>query len=441
MIAAIAVVAAIAAEALAVYAGSELVTAGYSEGQHSVSAVALVAVALVAYGWAGVPAYLGLKPTQAAAATAGLAFVAIYGAVRIEFAGDLALWDFRWVGDFMTNSAEAAAEGTPAALAVFLLVAMWTRSSLRAADEMELETMARNVSIPFAAVTLFMVVGAPGAHAGEVGRAGAAFYATAVLALVCAQLAQSGTTFGELRAGGVTAVLLAGIAGTVAACVALFGLVFGIFGEAIGAAAWFVARIVLTVVLVPFVWLFGLVAGALIGDGRLDVKPSLPRRLDLPANQGEGGDSLLDNIVTYGLRGLLLLAAVAVLAGLVVLVAALRRKYRRRAGNGERPASVHGLERDGLFRWPFARRGAPASAATGAGVRRLYRQVLADADRQGAHRDAHETPDEFAPRLAAAFDAPVTNEITLAFNEARYGGREPPSGVVDELSRRWRERS
>lgn len=439
MIAALAAIAAVASEALAVYTGSELVTAGYSDGQHSVSAFALVAVALLAYAWPGIQASAGLKPSQGVAATVAVAFVAIYGTLRAEFAGDFALWDFGWVRDFMKASAETAEGGSSAAFAAFLLVVIWTRSWIRSADEMEFEVLPKTIVIPFAAVTLFMVIGAPGAHASEVGRAGAAFYATAVLALVCAQLAQSGTTFGELRAGGVTAALLAGVAGAVVACVALFGLLFGIFGEAVGAAVWFVVRIVLTVVLVPFAWLFGVVANALIGEGKMELERELPERLELPAKEPGGGSSLFESIITYGLRGLLLLAAIALLLGLVALVAALRRRYRRRT-SAERPASAGRLERDGLFRWPFARRHSPASPAHGGGILRLYRRVLDDAGRRGALRGPHETPDEFAPTLVSTFHAPVTNDITLAFEEARYGGREPPAESVADLERRWLER-
>ncbi len=441
MIGAIAVIAAVAAEALAVYTGSELIAAGYSSGQHSVSAFALVAVALVAYGWPRVPVNFNLRPAHGLIATLALAYVMIYGTLRIEFAGDFALWDFSWIGDFLSDSESAAADGSAAALAAVLLTAVWVRSWLRAADEMELETLPRTIGVPFAAVTVLMVAGALTGNAGEVGRGGAAFYAAAVLALVCAQLAQSGTTFGELRAGGITAALLAGIAGGVAACVAVFGLVFGIFGDAVGAAVWFVVRIVLTIFLVPFAWVFALVANALIGEGKLDTERKLPERLALPTNEKTSGDSLLETIVTYGLRALLLLVALGILLGLIALIALLRRKYRRRGAGGPAEGPAAGLDRGGLFRWPFRKGAAGGVAVHGSGVVRLYRQVLDDADRRGAHRNPYETPEEFAPTLASTFHAEVTDEITFAFEEARYGGRDPAPAVVAELERRWRERA
>ena len=241
---------------------------------------------------------------------------------------------------------------------------------------MELETLPRTIGVPFAAVTVLMVAGALTGNAGEVGRGGAAFYAAAVLALVCAQLAQSGTTFGELRAGGITAALLAGIAGGVAACVAVFGLVFGIFGDAVGAAVWFVVRIVLTIFLVPFAWVFALVANALIGEGKLDTERKLPERLALPTNEKTSGDSLLETIVTYGLRALLLLVALGILLGLIALIALLRRKYRRRGAGGPAEGPAAGLDRGGLFRWPFRKGAAGGVAVHGSGVVRLYREVL-----------------------------------------------------------------
>ena len=49
------------------------------------------------------------------------------------------------------------------------------------------------------------------------------------------------------------------------------------------------------------------------------------------------------------------------------------------------------------------------------------------------------TAAEFAPELAETFHTPVTDEITAAFQEARYAGRDPDPRTLADLERRWRE--
>jgi len=51
-------------------------------------------------------------------------------------------------------------------------------------------------------------------------------------------------------------------------------------------------------------------------------------------------------------------------------------------------------------------------------------EVLQRAEATGYPREPGSTPNEFAPTLVTAFHTPVTDEITAAFEQARYAGRD-----------------
>ncbi|MGH7753015.1 MAG: DUF4129 domain-containing protein, partial [Gemmatimonadales bacterium] len=57
----------------------------------------------------------------------------------------------------------------------------------------------------------------------------------------------------------------------------------------------------------------------------------------------------------------------------------------------------------------------------------------------GHARRPGETPAEFAPVLEDTFHRPVTDEITHAYEQARYAGREPDGAALAALEHRWRE--
>jgi hypothetical protein len=65
-------------------------------------------------------------------------------------------------------------------------------------------------------------------------------------------------------------------------------------------------------------------------------------------------------------------------------------------------------------------------------------EMLSRAESQGISRAADETPNEIAPRLSGALHTPLTDEITAAFLQSRYAGREPDPRLIDDLERRWK---
>jgi hypothetical protein len=434
----LAILGSVAAEGLAVYVLGELLANGYSSGHHMVSGVSLVVAAL---GGFLLPRFAGsFAPERRETAVSGVVtFIVLYGVLRLEFAGDLALWDLRWIADAARDTADTFERGSDAVVGALLLGALWVRSSLRSASEIELELLPRALSLPFGAVTAFVVVGAATDRSGEVARAALAFYAVASLSLVCSQLARSGSSIGELRAGSITALLLGGTVAVTALCVVLFGLVFGPFAGPLGDFLGRALELTLTILLTPVAWFLEWFFRT-VGAGNFDIAGQIEERLEQARTPPETGERSTPTRILGGIvRVLAVLFVLAVVAGVFAWALRARRRQARQLAN---PGDVSS-ERlaPGPWSWRSLVPGRrPRVAARGAtGIYRLYAGVLHEADERGAPRELAQTPDEFAPRLRGLFEAPVTDQITARFEEARYGGREPPAAELGDLERAWAE--
>lgn len=441
MIARAAALAAVAAEALAVYVLAEWIAASYAD-QGAVHALTFIVVALTAFLLPRVLDALALEGRAERAVVAVTAFVVLYGAVRLEFAHDLAFWDFAWVVTVITSTGDAFSGNGHVLVGVVLLLALWVRTSLRAVDDVELEMLPRTLALSFAAVTLVVVLAAASSRSAEVARAGAAFYAVAVLALACSQLALSGSTFGDLRAGGVTATLLAATAGATLACVLLFGLVFGFAGPVLGPPLGQATGAVMRVVLFPPAWLLEHLFRLLLGGN--SAFPDLTGFAQDNARraQEQPGEHHSDaaRAAIYFMRALGLVVALALVAGLVAWVVRRRRRQLVARDDALNVTIAGGLGADlrAFWRGLLPGGGRPHTRRPDSAIARLYLETTARSARQGRPRAPAETPREFAPALEATLGQPVTREISHAFQEARYGAHEPGATVVAELDRRWR---
>lgn len=444
MIRTVATLATVAADALLLSVVAAWAGAAYTDDQHVVNGFLFVATAFAAYGVVWLGDELDLRPPKGPIFVAVAAFVVLYGSLRITFGGDFALWDFGWVGDFMTRAQATLRDGSDVIPGTILLVAAWVRGAMRANEEVELELVPRAVGVPFVIVTGILVLGAPTDSAGEIARAGAAFYAVAVTALACSQLAMSGATFGDLRAGGITATLLGGTVVVTLGCVVVFGIVFGFLASALGPALGKGIEWVLLVVLTPPAWVLQHLFALLLSgwdppEGLENIRGEIG---NVAERDQENDPSRATLIGVFFLRILALLIVAAVVAGVIAWYSRLRRRVKTNPEEGVVSAVAGGIGEDAasLLRRLFRRGGdrpAPARGATEA--ERLYHTVLQRAQHAGEVREPGVTPEEFAPRLRETLHTPVTDDITQAFEESRYAGRPPDAVRVAELERRWRD--
>ncbi len=442
MIALVAVLAAVISEAFIAYAASELFAAGYDSHHRSPAWPTWVLIALTAYSLPGAAGYFNLKGKAGVLLPVVAAYLVVYGAMRLEFSGDLRLWDFSWVTAFADNDPATRAIAGPVAITVFIAALLWTRATFRANNEVDLESLPRSLAGSFALATFLVIAGTTTESAGEVGRAVATFFAIGVLALALSQLAMSGTTFGEMRAGSITGVLLLGIAGVTVVSVIVFGVVFGILGPIIGPPLGKVVGFVFALILTPPTWLLSKILEALFSSAEL---PSIT--VDGMRGAQEAGDtanqdrSAAERFFLFGARTLALLIFIAVVAAPMLLYWTLRKRTSRRLDAGP-PASGAGSAMEDLrsLLGFFGRRGGSERPPAADDVGRLYRDVLNEAEQTGHARQPSQTPAEFAPVLVEQFHAPVTDDITAAFIQARYGGRKLDERQVAELEARWAQR-
>ena len=456
MIAFAAVAALLAAEALAFHVAGELVARLLPEPRNAiVAAPAFVAVACAAFLAPRAADGTGLHGRARAPALAAVALLVLYAALRVRYAGDLALWDFRWAAEFVTDPGGVDEWIPPVVVSAMTLAGAWARAAWRAGGEVWIENAPRSLAPAFGVVTVALAIAAASGEAAPiVVRGGVVFYAVALTALACAQLSGGGATIGGLRAGGVTLAMLAGVAVLALAGVLLIGVfleplldALAVLADPARAVGRGVMWLLTWAILFPVGWLivnFFEVLRELFGGGA-PPEPALPEPppegVEDPLAAAADADGGLPRAGRYSLAALALVLGVGAVAGLALLIARLRRLAGDdawRAAETERVGGIGGDLRDAaraLFR--RERRIAPSVE----GVERLHLEVLEAARSAGSPRPPARTPREFAPMLAGTLGrAPVTDAVTDAYEQARYAGREPDADVLADLRRRWETR-
>ncbi|MCA9829309.1 MAG: DUF4129 domain-containing protein [Dehalococcoidia bacterium] len=444
MIGRVAIATAVASEALAFYTVAEWFAAGFPEGRNETfPALTLVALALIAFSLPRAVQALELKPGPSAAVIGIVAYVVLYGLIRLQFSGDFAIWNLSWMADFVRDPGATLENRGSVVAGVLIAIAVWARASLRSGQDIELAVLVRSVTVPFVIVTAVVALSAYSDRVGIVARGGAAYYVVAIVSLAFAQLSLSGATFGELRAGGTVVTLLAATLGAAAACVVVFWLVFGIVGPIIGPIIEETIFIVLTAILTPIAWVLEFILSRLLGDATAIPDITVPDAIKERAGEDpHSAASPAERGGIYAARIFMLVLGLVILAGVVAFHTRLRRRMAAPAVEGD-ASSLGGAFTDdlsGLLRSMFRRGHATPSGTASSEARRLYLAMVEQARKDGIDRDPADTPEEIVPRVAAVYEPLVAREITDAFIQSRYAGREPDPARLAELQRRWAQR-
>ena len=443
----------LAAEALAFYTVGEVVMRILPEpGNELVSAPAFVIVGILAFLLPSAFDWFAVEGGKRIAAIGVLGLIVLYAAMRIQYAGDLFLWDFGWLVDFVTATGTVRDWVIPVMTSSVLLVVTWARSGWRSRSGIWLETAPRSLAIPFALVTIALLVSAGSELSQIVTRGGVVFYGIALAGLATSQLAQSGSGIGGLRSGGVTTLMLAGTAAFAVLGVILIGIVLepllnvlappaAVVGNAIG---WFLYY----TLFYPITWvitqILEFILGFLGGGGEppeIQLPETPPEATEAAGQGGDEPESFAERATRWGLAAGAIFLGVLGVAAVVFILAMLRRRDDEDDSGASESEHAGNLGEDlrdaarSLFRRDRGRR-----RPTGEGVVRLYQEVLQSADRAGRPRAASQTPHEFAPILLNAFHREVTDDITAAFEHARYSGRPPTEADLADLRRRWEQR-
>jgi hypothetical protein len=437
-----AIAATLIAEALTFYVVNELLAASWDQTSGgSVRAVTYIFIVIAAFGLPRILDSLAIEGTRGYAILGTVSTVLLYALFRIEFAGDIALWNWSWVGDFVTDAEAATEDAGHVVFGAVLIIAAWARGAWRSTSEFELEFVPRYLAIPFAVVIVAVLLAGWSDRIDLVGRGAGAFFVCAVFALALSQLALSGASIGNVKAGEVTTLLLLGTAAVTVVGVIVFGLLFGILGDELGAGIGFVVTLVLTILLTPIAYLFEFIFGFLLSGADSGGELMPPQEIVPGGEPAEPNDpSGFAEALLIAFRIGALLLVLGVIAGVIAFVTRLRRQRRERAAAGPEVTSSGSLGGDlrSLLGGMFRRDGASESFR-GSGIHALYHSVLEDARKGGRVRAEAETPTEFAPALHSLFHTNTTDDITKAFEQARYAGRPPAPEELADLEHRWNE--
>lgn len=436
----VAALVAVLAEALATGALGEWIATGYTGSAEAFPLAGFAVVALLGFALAKGLAVFELRRRWRLVLAGAGSYAVLYGALRFVFAGDVATWDLSWVAEFFQDPDETSRRGGRAFVAALLLTALWARAVYRGGTEVDLERFPRGVLPALGVAVVAATLASPSERAEEVARAAFASVVFGTMALVVSQLARSGMTFGQLRAGSFALLLVGAVVGAVGGAVVLFGLAYGAVAPVVGEAVLEAAIVVLTWVLTPVVWLVDRLV-ALIRPDEPSFRPAADVARGLlggaPAEEGEPGGPL--QVVGYLGRALLLLLLVAAFA---LLGLGAFRFWRGVAGAGATVTVEPAGSPAGALRRFFGYRG----KAAGSPVRRashpvvaLYVRVLAAAERRGVRRSPGSTPRELQPVLRTTFGDVVTDHITDALERVRYAGRPVARAEVERMADAWRE--
>ncbi|MCH8007287.1 MAG: DUF4129 domain-containing protein [Chloroflexi bacterium] len=431
-----------------VYAGVAVVVAQLGEGQ-AISIATVTAVVVIAHTLARLLARIDMGQ-QALRFWGALISVALFFLVlRLEITGDPYLWELGWLGDLFTVQ-DAALEGHSGTVAAVILLAMaWVFGVARGSRPRTFEGLAGEVSAGLA-VVLFAALFADAAGApAVVSWLPIPYLATALVALAAVHFSAVKIDRGRPFAGiwwlGVVGSLV--VIGAIALPTALIDLeALGFIGEGLGLLAKGIG-IALVFALLPLLLVLVWMAENIL-NFTFDAEPftpEMPTVDDLIEQQEEDGDDRASwtRVVGYILRfGLVALVVTLVMVLLWFAFQRIRKSEEddvelREEVDAGAGGGLGSLLEDALgrLRGRFAGGGIQGRDAIG----RLYFTMLRGAEAQGLLRPAAATPLEFAPSLVTHYASELPTAISHAYAVARYSGRPPRQGEVEELNSRWAE--
>lgn len=396
-----------------------------------------------------------------------LSFLIFYMIVRVDYFGDWRFWDFDWANDLFYRAEATLRDRGPVVVGVPLLWVAWLRGLLRGQQPLGWDNVVATFGVGVLIMGTVLVF-----HGGTdaprlVGQLAIPYVAIGLIAMALAHAARAEDEAGKpfsttwLTAIGGSIVALA----VVAAVLSLFDLgtvtaglrsALDVLVDAGGTVLYYLAipvGIVFEGLFIAIRWLVYLIlgepnpqprqtmseleqcilslrgAGLSLEEARQRCTGEAPDPRELPA--------------WLGLASRVFVAGLVVLA-LALLTAFMFSRFRKREQPGELKESVYqegrlaadlaGLLNTLLGRIrPNIRLGREHQDA----VRRLYFEMLDEAEHRGIERKPHQTPLELAPTLDRQFEAFTPRRITDAFDDVRYGGHRLRDEEVRRLREEW----
>ncbi len=395
-----------------------------------------------------------------------LSLLLFYAIVRADFFADWRFWDFQWANDMFNHTERTLANRSGEIFGVLLLWGFWMRGILRGQEHLGFDDILSTFGVGvliIAGVEVFE--GSIDDSPALIGQIAIPYAAVGLAAIGLAHAGraseESKRPFSRVWIAAAGTVIVA--VGAVSVVLALFDLVAAT--EAVQSAGGSLAGVaksvghylawpliqVMEVMFAALRWLLTLILGkpnppvAQTETGAMSTCVQQQILNGLTAEQAakacEETTRHLPEWVKLIVRFLVALPVVGLIA---LMTAVLFRRFRKRLGQAETKESTYQEGRLAAdlsgFLGNLLNRLRP-NIHLGRDhldpARRLYFDMLDDAEGRGIRRALGQTPLELAPRLQESFHAEVPGRITDAFDDARYGSRPPPEPEVRRLRDEW----
>ena len=378
-----------------------------------------------------------------------LSLLVFYAVVRIDFYGDFAMWDFRWL-DRLVNETHAALDaetkGATAILGVPLLAFFWMRGILAGQQSVTFEDVLSSFAMGFGVIASVLVFGSLVDKLPRgVELIAVPYVAVGLMALGLQHASQATDSF-EREFTPVWLIAISSAVAVMGLVALVFVLVdFGTARDGLGYMAtgigWVFAGIVALMAwpVIKFFegifWLMDFVIGGL--DAREEPPPqALPGSDEVGSQEGRGSvlPDWVDHLVRYVMASI-------VIVTITVILGLLFQRFQKRPESSDNKESVYtdgrlAADLGNLIGSLFHRRGGREVRANEP-VRRLYFEMLAAGEARGVQRRPTDTPLDLAPRLQSTFRSETPGEITGLFDDVRYGGLEAEEDEVRRLRTQW----
>lgn len=402
--------------------------------------VAVVAVVLASWLISRLLASMKLAPVQLRLWATLISIGALATILRVEFAGDLRLWDTSWIVDLVRDPQTTLRVGMSNFISAPILAALWVRGLLRGQDAVEFDTIVGTFIFGILITGLAaLIVDTGGDMPRELGWLAGLYVVIGLSSIGLAHVTRSDG--GEFSLPRRTAILVGGIVLGLTAVVlvpVVLVLLAGFDGvqDAMilaGRGIGFLLAGAFYVVTWPLLAFAQLFANVDFGSGGERTQPDI-----VWGEEPEAGFDLvrlITIVLTCSLIGSLLLWF------WISFAIALQERIRRKSGGLKAPISERSHQPRGMARLfkSVVRRQRRRSDELEP-VRRLYFDVLEEGERCGIQRSPTDTPLELASRLAQALGPEPSGSITQVFADVRYGRLTPDPAEVHRLRQAWSER-
>lgn len=438
-------------ESLVFYVVS-LVLAGGAGG----SGPAYITVFLGMLGGLGIAralARLDLSPVALAVAGAAGTVVALTLLLNLQYNLGGNPLSFSWFTGFAESPDGYLQTRWPQTWGVLVVSAAWIRGVWIAQQEVSYGLVLTSFSVGLIIFVVELLFG-QATRAGEwINLAALPFFLSGLLTLALIQLHGAEGASGRAAQGPWVQIVAGTVAalGLISALLGLFplGLLYRLLAP-VGVLLLRIIDLLIYAIALPISWLVTQLLSRIVNENaewRIDPRTA-SEAAEQVQEQGERSAFLGFLVVLFKFFFVLLVVAVVA----YVLYRIFRYLRRRTGGTGDEIREtvdsegglgndLNALFRGMLNRWRRGDRSLrePELPPGARRVRRLYLDLLDDAETRGMARPPPATPREFAPDLSRVYQGPAAGRLSDRFADARYGRVEPTREEIAHLEREVEE--